>query len=298
VPVESPSRAVNSQPLSDSELQAVDRLLDRWLTRCRVSLSAYNDATMHTVVADRRLGVPATALSALVATGVFATLSDDGALGWKIATGITAVVAAVLTALQTFLRLSERAEQFRETARAYGDLRRRIEQARLFPPATRDEAEAVLGELRRALRDAGRGKPNVPRAIWDRAEYKITGSSDARGARAVWLKLRQSLHSASASRGVADRLPEDHAQYFTGLKNAVVVPVTSLRPSVSPDALPDSVVEARRRMRAAAQGLRPRRMPLDVRRDAGELVIIDGNATFAVAMQDGWSSVPVCVHGD
>ena len=193
MPVESPSRAVNSQPLSDSELQAVDRLLDLWLTRCRVALSAYNDATMHTVVADRRLGLPAAALSALVATGVFATLSDDGALGWKIATGITAVAAAVLTALQTFLRLSERAEQFRETARAYGDLRRRIEQARLFPPATRDEAEAVLGELRRAQRDAGRGKPNVPRAIWDRAEYKIKGFSDARGARAVWLKLRQSL---------------------------------------------------------------------------------------------------------
>jgi hypothetical protein len=47
-------------------------------------------------------------------------------------------------------------------------------------------------------------------------------------------------------------------------------------------------------MREAAEGLRERRAPLDVREESnGELILLDGNATFAVARQEGWTTVPV-----
>jgi hypothetical protein len=185
---------VTDDALSYEQQQRVDAVLERWLVRCRVTISAYNQATTRTAAADRRLGAPAAALSALVATGVFATLSHQPALGWRIATGIAAVAAAVLAALQTFMRLSDRAEQYRAAARAYGALRRRIEHARLLPPVTRQQADDLLSEIRQDLRAAAIGKPNVPQHIWDRAQYKVRGVSDARGFWALWLKIRQGAH--------------------------------------------------------------------------------------------------------
>jgi hypothetical protein len=160
---------VTDEPLSPEQQQQVDELLERWLVRCRVAVSAYNQATTRTARAEQWLGTPAAVLSALVATGVFATLTHQPALGWRIATGLVAVAAAVLVALQTYMRLSDRTEQYRAAARAYGALRRRIEQARLLPPVTRQYADGLLSEIRQELRDAALGKPNVPQRIQDRA---------------------------------------------------------------------------------------------------------------------------------
>lgn len=283
------AEASDDRALTADEQRKIDEMLALWLDRARVALSAFNDATTRTVASERRLGIPAVFLSSVVATGVFATLQKDPALGFRIATGVIAVVAAVLGALQTFLRQAERAEQYREAARSYGRLRRRIERARLLPPETRDAADALLDELGDALAEAARGKPNVPQRIWDRAEYKVKGTTDARAVRAFSMRLRDRLDF-----GVGDRrgaLAEDHTRYFSGLDDARIIPVEQIRPSKSHT---DSVTTARQRMQEAAAGARDPRPPLDVRHDADDgYVIVDGNATFEVARQEGWSTVPV-----
>lgn len=181
------------QPLTAVEREQVIRILDKWMTRCRVALWSYNEAATQANTAEKRMGVPATVFSAIVATGVFATIQSNPALGWRIATGIVALLASVLTALQTFLRPAERAEQYREAARNYGQVRRKIERAQIFLPVTRQEADKVLEELAEALTEVARGRPNVPRSIWDRANYHIRGRSDARGLRALWLRVRANL---------------------------------------------------------------------------------------------------------
>jgi hypothetical protein len=288
---------MTATPLSNDERRQVDLLLRRWLERARVALAAYNDATTRTIAAERRLGIPAVLMTALVGTGVFATLQEDPALPWRIATGILAVLAALLTALQTFLRQAERAEQYREAARSYSRFRRRIERAQLFPPDTREETQALLDELSEELAAAARGKPNLPQRIWDRADYKVRGTSDARGPRALWLRVRDALDFGLSERDVR-RVEEDHARYFSGLDTAETVPISDLRPSREARSQPASVATARRRMHEAAAGMRERRPPLDVREtDDGGYVIVDGNATFAVAAEDGWETVPVRVLG-
>jgi hypothetical protein len=282
------------RPLTDADRTHIDRLLEQWLSRARVALSAYNDATTRTLASERRLGVPAVICSALVATGLFATLQKDPALGWRIATGVIAVLAAVLGSLQTFLRQAERAEQYREAARSYGRVRRRIERARLFPPTTRSEAEQLLDDLGEALADAAHGKPNLPQRIWDRAEYKVKRMSDARGVRALLIRMRDRFDFGLAE--PPPRLPEEHARYFSGLDEATIVPVWQVSPSADKDAPASSVATARTRMREAAAGARTKRPPIDVRpsRD-GRYEIVDGNATFAVAAEEGWQTVPVRV---
>ena len=279
------------RPLTDAESRRIDELLGQWLERSRVALSAYNDATTRTVANERRLGIPTVVLTSVVATGLFATLNKDPAIGWRIATGVIAVVAAVLSALQTFLRQAERAEHYREAARSYGRIRRQVERARLFPPGTRVEADRLLKLIGEELAEAARGKANVPQKIWDRAEFKIKRTSDARGLRALHLQVRERLDFGVSQHA---RLDEDHQRYFDGLDRARIVPVSQVRPARKEGPRRQSVETARRRMREAAAGARDRRAPLEVRQAAdGVFEIIDGNATFAVATQDGWETVPV-----
>jgi hypothetical protein len=271
----------------------VDRLMGRWLVRARVAVKAYNDATTRTVTAERRLGVPAVALSAVVATGIFATLQSSPATGWKIATGLIAALAATLTALQTFFRQTDRAEQFREAARGYGRMRRQLELARAFPPKTKEQAKETVTTLAGELAETSVGKPNVNQSVWDRAEYFVKGTSEARGYRALAIWLRERL---SFGLDVAPGpLPEDHERYFE-MDGAEVVSLSALSPSKQAEDQPKAVHEARRRMHQAAVGRRSRRAPLTVLEGApGSYTIVDGNATFAVAERESWKTVPIKV---
>jgi hypothetical protein len=284
---------IEDSALSPDEQRRVAELLNTWTTRVRVALAAYNDATTRTIAAERRLGIPAVIIGAVVATGVFATLQKNPGLSWRIITGALALLAAVLTALQTFLRQSERTAHYREAARGYGRIRRRIELATLFPPQTKREAHALLAEISEAMDEAARGKPNLPQGIWERADYKVRYTSDARGWRALRLRMGDSLRFGIRDSPPA-RLPEDHRRYFSNLDTATVVAVSKLHPRTAAAAQPDSVARARQRMQEAASGIRPRRNPLDVvEAPGGNYVIVDGNATFAVAEEEGWNSVPV-----
>jgi hypothetical protein len=155
----------------------------------------------------------------------------------------------------------------------------------------------VLAELAEAVADAGRGKPNVPQATWDRAEYKIKGTSDARGLRALRLRLGDRLHFGMRTRTAA--LVEDHRRYFADLDGARVVPLSRIRAATPAGEQLASVSTARSRMHEAAAGKRARRPPLDVREgDDGTFLLVDGNATFAVAEQEGWETVPVRIVAD
>jgi len=147
-----------------------------WLDRCRAALDAYNAATVKAAAVDRWLGASAAALSAVVATSVFATAQAETDVRWRLATGAVAVAAAVLAALQAFLRHGERSDRYRETARRYGAVRRRIERALVLPPDSRDDAAALLADVAGALDDAGTGKPNVPGRIWARARAGTAAS--------------------------------------------------------------------------------------------------------------------------
>ncbi|HEU5142583.1 MAG TPA: SLATT domain-containing protein [Solirubrobacterales bacterium] len=287
---------VNHGELSPQELSELRRLLENWLQRCRVALSAYNDATTRTVAAAHRLGVPAVMLSALVATGVFSTLEEDPAVSLRIATGVLAVAAAVLTALQTFLRHEERAEQYREAARSYGRIRRRIEQAIRFPPARAAEARQLMDSLANSLDEASKGKPNVPQRVWDRAEFKVKGRCDARGLRALRLRMRERLDFGMGRRRGLE-LPEGHHLYFEDAENVEVVALDKLHPLSAGrgERVAESV--ALRRMHEAATGRRSRRAPLLVSPlSDGEYAVIDGNSTLAVARVSGWETIPVRVQ--
>jgi hypothetical protein len=74
-----------------------------------------------------------------------------------------------------------------------------------------------------------------------------------------------------------------------------LVELTRLVPRKPPESQPQSVANARALMAEAAKGIRPRRPPITVTRDGHAFRIVDGNATYGVALEEGWPDLPVIV---
>lgn len=141
-------------------------LLGRWLKRVRESTFAHYAAEEHLSCLHYAIGIPASILAAITGTAVFASLEAQVNLEIKIVVGAISIITAILTGLQTFLRLSERAERHRTTAGKYGSIRREIEQLLAFPTHITDQA---VEEIRLRLDAVAADAPNVSKATWDTA---------------------------------------------------------------------------------------------------------------------------------
>jgi hypothetical protein len=111
----------------DSEKDALLKVLASWSADAK----ARRDAHLSTSIRLRRwhflLGVPALVLSAFVAMVVFATMQRAIPVEATMAVGAVSVCAAVLTACQTFLHCSDRAEQHRQVSAEYEGIVNRAE---------------------------------------------------------------------------------------------------------------------------------------------------------------------------
>jgi len=149
-------------------------LLKRWTTNClRSQIANYKAATMF----SRRnywLGIPSAIFSAIVGTSVFAALGSESVdQEIQILIGIISVSAAVLAALQTFLRWGELAAKCRSTAAEYGAVKRQIDQM-LSAKATGEKLdEETISVLRKQMDTLSRDAPVLPENIWDLARTEI-----------------------------------------------------------------------------------------------------------------------------
>lgn len=118
-----------------------------------------------------QVGLPAIVFSTIVGTSVFASLNnDDIPQVAKIVVGLISVVAAVLTALQTFLGFSERAEKHRTTAVRYGAVGREIEQFLETGTSGHRTTEDLLNQIRERLNQLAEESPVLPPDIVRSAE--------------------------------------------------------------------------------------------------------------------------------
>ncbi len=94
------------------------------------------------------IGIPSVALSAVVATSVFSTMTDEVDVAFRVLTGVIALLAAVLASLQTFLNFSDLAERHRMAAARYFSARRRLDIFMLSFASMADDAAESLEERR------------------------------------------------------------------------------------------------------------------------------------------------------
>jgi hypothetical protein len=150
-------------------------LLSKWYIRADIVQAAHYSASSHLERLHYMVGLPAVLLTTVVGSSIFASLSDTGAQSntLKIITGIFSIMAASLSAAQTFLRLGERANHHRVGGIRYSSLKREIEQTKVFPP---DDLRAYINTVRERWDKLNAECPTIPTRIFVQTEQKLTAS--------------------------------------------------------------------------------------------------------------------------
>ena len=144
----------------------VTELLDNWHKRVYAAQSAHNAAADKFRLLNYVVGVPAIVFSSIVGTAIFAGLEHDTPRTLVVA--FASILAAVLTALQTFLRFPERATQHATAADWYSAIRRDVEQTLHLPVESRGKAKDCLDRVRKEMNRVAQDAPELNVRLWKR----------------------------------------------------------------------------------------------------------------------------------
>lgn len=148
----------------------IGELLLKWLRRIKKAHIAHTRSATYFERLNFILGISVIIFSTFAGTSLLAT---DPAL--KIMASIASILAAILAGLQTFLRLSERAEKHRIAGSKFGGLRREIEQELAFLSDDKDSA-AFVESIRIRWENLTEGSPTAPQGLWDSVKVDRAGS--------------------------------------------------------------------------------------------------------------------------
>lgn len=146
----------------------------------------------HYKMSDRRaraqqwLGGVTIAISAVVSTGILASVSKNPSLGLTLAVGIIALIATILTGFQTFYKFGETAEKHRLAAANYGELRSDLQRFLIRymddNAVERADALAELHSLTARAAELDRAGPGFPGRLYERMRERLSSASYERGA--------------------------------------------------------------------------------------------------------------------
>ena len=139
-------------------------LIDQWHTGIRALHIAHARAATRFRRRGRLLGVPVVVLTAAVGTGIFATISEaPPSDAWKVAAGLLAALAAVLSAIQTFLDYGVLAEKHKLADQSFGALRRDLERCLDAGSLAGEPRAKLMEEIGARWNQIERAAPIVPR---------------------------------------------------------------------------------------------------------------------------------------
>jgi hypothetical protein len=144
-----------------------EKLLDDWRNRAYAAQSAYYAVATRYRRLNYVLGIPVVMLSGLVGTAIFANLQDRTPNAhWLI--GSVSILAAVLSSLQTFLRLADNAAEHGAAAAWYSAIRRDTEQVLALPCESRGGPKGCLDTIRKEMNKAGQKAPPLSERLWSK----------------------------------------------------------------------------------------------------------------------------------
>jgi hypothetical protein len=130
---------------------------------------------------NRLFGIPVVILTALVGTAIFSTLQQEPGLHWRILAGGISILAAVLSALQTYLNYSEQAAKHKEAGGGYAEIRRRFDLLAIeMSQKGSNYDEEAIKELKRivgALDELSKKSPSVSDKIYDTARQQAEAAA-------------------------------------------------------------------------------------------------------------------------
>lgn len=155
-------------------MTAETKVLDDWHRSLIILHRAHWEAASYFEDRNFWLGLAAAVASAVAGTTVFATLEGSPSVLVRSAVGAFSIVAAMLSAIQAFLRSSEVAARHKAAGVKFGQLRREIEQAQLVGlPTETSEKEAALKDFRARWDETESSVAPVPSAIFKRVSRNV-----------------------------------------------------------------------------------------------------------------------------
>ncbi|MEN3316331.1 MAG: hypothetical protein V7605_2565 [Acidimicrobiaceae bacterium] len=147
---------------------ASEALLRDWRNRALAASTAHYKLATRLKNRNLGLGIPVVILSSIVGSSLFATIDDKTKVpvGVRFAIAVVSMIAAVLSALQTFLRFGARAEKHVFAADWYAAVRREIDQYIVLSPADRGRPKELLDRLRKEMGKVGQQAPEIPEPLW------------------------------------------------------------------------------------------------------------------------------------
>lgn len=149
------------------------KLFDIWKSDLQLITWSHYEAASKMDAKNYILGVFVIALTAIVGTSVFATLAEEPHFWAKIIVGLISLLATILSAMQTFLRFSERAQIHRKSGAKFGSLLAEIEQINAFSFEDNKKIKEWCSEFRKRWDHLGLESPTVPPSIWRKNRKKI-----------------------------------------------------------------------------------------------------------------------------
>jgi hypothetical protein len=145
----------------------VEKLITGWFERARDNQLTHDDCGTRLNRWHYRLGIPIIILTTGAAAAIFYWLGRPQQLSdpIKMGIGIAAAIAALLACLQTFLGLSQRADQHKMARDRYGALRRSLQILKTFSPSEPAELQRSITDIQRQMDRLAETSPAVP-ARW------------------------------------------------------------------------------------------------------------------------------------
>lgn len=161
--------------------EEIEILAKDWFRRCRESQMAHYE--YGSILEKRHLyfGIPAIVLSTIVGTTVFGAWEESAEQGWvRVVLGLLSILAACVTALQTFLNLSDRAIRHKSAGANYGAIRRELELLKTMPPQTDEEMRKSFEEIKRKMDELAGRSPSIPSAFKQRIDERLKSKDHER----------------------------------------------------------------------------------------------------------------------
>ena len=151
----------------------VESLTQDWFRRCRESQMVHYE---YASLLERRhlyFGVPAIVLSAVVGTAIFSTWGSTANTWLHIVFGLLSMLAAAVSALQTFLNLAERAAKHKSAGASYGAIRRELELLKSLPPTSAEAVQEALLAIKLRMDELADHAPGVPSLFKDKIDERL-----------------------------------------------------------------------------------------------------------------------------
>lgn len=151
-------------------------LILKWQRAVRSGQIAHYDASARATSLNLALGIPVVVLTTIVGTGVFSTLGENSNVALQIVVGLLSIIAAIVSAVHTFLKYSERAERHREAGVRYAALQKEIDIMLAFPRDD-DSLAAWIDDFRKRWDAVAIEAPTIPERVWKKVNVVVQADS-------------------------------------------------------------------------------------------------------------------------